>query len=128
VVFLTAFILPLVVVFIGASLRLESPAFGTAPLSIAAIIFLGSLFMLFTRLELKAEGDRFSLVVRLFQTPIIQRDILGSSWHAITRTGNSLDSSSNDRIFCRVEVADADGNRRLVLGEFLAFLYRVECL
>lgn len=128
VVFMAAFLLPSGVLFIGAVLPFESAAFGSAVVCVAAIIFLGSLLMLFTRLELKAEGERFSLVVHLFQIPIVQRNIRGSAWHAIARPGSSYDSSPNQRTFYRVEVADADGDRHLVLGEFLAFLYRVECL
>ena len=125
---MAAFILPLVVVFIGAVLPFESPLFGNMIVFIAAIILLGSLCMLFTRLELKADGDCFSLVVRLFKTPIIQRDIRGSAWHPIARPGRSFDSSPNHTTFYRIEVADHEGNRRLVMGEVLAFIYGVECL
>ncbi|MBK1884654.1 hypothetical protein JIN85_19720 [Luteolibacter pohnpeiensis] len=125
---MTAFVLPLIVVFIGAVLPFDSMAFGSLIVSIAAMILLGSLSMLFTRLELSAEGDHFSLVVRLFKTPIIQKDIRGSAWHAIARPGRSFDSSPNQATFYRVEVAEFDGNRRLVMGELLAFLYGVECL
>jgi hypothetical protein len=124
----TAFILPLLVVFIGALLPFESLVVGNLVVSIATITLLGSLCVLFTRLELNAEDDHFSLVVRLFKTPIIQREIRGSAWHAIARPGHSFDSSPNQSTFYRVEVADLDGNRRLVMGELLAFLYGVECL
>ena len=95
---------------------------------IAALIFLGSLLLLFTRLELKVEGDSFSLVVRLFQAPIIQRNIRGSAWHAIAQPSHSFAPSPDKTTFYRIEVADIDGNRHLVMGGLLAFLYRVECL
>jgi hypothetical protein len=127
-VIMTAFILPLIVVFFGAVLPFESLVFGDLVVSIAIIALLGSLCLLFTRLELKAEGDHFSLVVRLFKTPIIKRGVTGSAWHAIARPGRSFDSSPNQSTFYRVEVADLDGNRSLVMGEALAFLYGVECL
>lgn len=126
-VIMTAFILPLIVVFIGALLPFESLAFGNLVVFIATITLLGSLCVLFTRLELDAEDDRFSLVVRLFKTPIIAREVRGSAWHAIARPGRSFDSSPNQTTFYRVEVTDLDGNRRLVMGELLAFLYGVEC-
>jgi hypothetical protein len=127
-VIMAAFILPLIIIFIGAVLPFESMVFGNLVVSIATIAFLGSLCVLFTRLELNAKNDQFSLVVRLFKTPIIQREIRGSAWHAIARPGHSFDSSPNQSTFYRVEVADLDGNRRLVMGELLAFLYGVECL
>jgi hypothetical protein len=124
----TAFILPMIVVFIGAALPFESLAFGNMVVSIAAVTLLGALCLLFTRLDLNAEGDHFSLVVHLFKTPIIQRRIRGSAWHAIARPGRSFDASPNEATFYRVEVADLEGNRRLVMGELLSFLYGVECL
>jgi hypothetical protein len=125
---MTAFILLVIEVFIGAFLPPDSLAFGNLIVFAAAITFLGSLCMLFTRLELNAEGDHFSLVVRLFKIPIIQRGIRGSAWHAIARPGRSFDSSTNQTTFYRIEVADLEGRRRLVMGELLAFLYGVDCL
>ncbi len=86
-----------------------------------------SLLMLFTRLELRAEGDSFSLNVRLFQTPIIQRDIRGSAWHAIARPVVSQDTWNNRTLY-RIEITDIDGDRRVILREWLAYLYGVECL
>lgn len=125
---MTACTLPLVVLFVGAALPIESLAFGTLIVFTAAILLFGSLFVLFTRLELDAEGDHFSLAVRLFNRPLIRRGVRGSTWHASARPGCSFDSSPNQSTFYRVEVTDFDGDRHLVLGEFLAFIYGVECL
>jgi hypothetical protein len=123
-----AFILLVVEIFIGALMPFQSLAFGNMIVLVAAITLIGSLCVLFTRLDLNAEGDHFSLVVHLFNTPIIQRRISGSAWHAIARPGRSFDSSTNQTTFYRIEVADLEGNRRLVMGELLAILYGVECL
>ena len=125
---MAAFILPVIEIFIGALLPFDSLAFGNLIVCIAALTLLGSLCTLFTRLELNAEGDYFSLVLRLFRIPILQRGIRGSAWYAIARTGRSGDSSTNQTAFYRIEVADLEGNRRLVMGELLAFLYGVEGL
>jgi hypothetical protein len=122
------FILLVVKVFIGALRPFQSLAFGNVIVLFVAMTLIGSLCVLFTRLELNAEGDYFSLVVSLFNTPMIQRGIRGSAWHAMARPGRSFDSSPNQITFYRIEVADLEGNRRLVMGELLAFLYGVECL
>ncbi|MBK1790695.1 hypothetical protein [Persicirhabdus sediminis] len=125
---MNAFILPLFVVFVGALLPFESLLFGKLVVLIASITLLGVLCVLFTRLELNAEDDHFSLVVSLFKKPIIQRQVRGISWHAIARYSPSVDSSPNQTTFYRVEVADFDGNRSVVMGELLASLYGVDCL
>ncbi len=127
-VFMATFVLVLLELFIGAVLPFESLAFGSGVVVITAITLLGAFCALCTRLELEAEGDRFILVVRLLGTPVIHRSVRGVSWHVVTRPGSLLDSTTNQPTFCRVEVADFEGNRSLVMGEVIAFCYGVECL
>lgn len=114
--------------FIGAILPFESLAFGSFIIVTAGTTLLAAVCILFTRLELKAEENDFTLVVRLFNTKIIQRDVRGSDWHAIARPGHSFDSSPNQTTFYRVEVTDLEGDRRPVMGELLGFLYGVDHL
>jgi hypothetical protein len=55
------FILLVVEVFIGALMPFQSLAFGNVIVLFVAMTLIGSLCVLFTRLELNAEGDYFSL-------------------------------------------------------------------
>ena len=128
VVCITTFICLVIELFIGVLLPFESLAFGNFIVSIAAITLFGSLCMLFTRLELNADGNCFSLIVRLFKATIIRKDIKGSAWHGIARPGRSFDSSPSRTTFYRIEVTDLEDKRTVVLGESIAFLYGVECL
>ena len=87
---------------------------------------LGTLGLLFTRLELNVEGDCFSLIVSLLGVRIFRRDVRGYAWHMMEEPGRSLDTTCDQDVTRWIEITGFDGKRQRVLGKGFSFLYGVD--
>ena len=58
---------------------------------------------------------------------LFRRSVSGQSWHVVATPGRDTIDGEGIGSY-RVEVAARGGERRRILGPFLCWLYRVECL
>lgn len=84
--------------------------------------------ILCSSLYLHAEDGLFSATVRLFGWTVFRREARGRSWHAVSFPSASVDPGPNDFTPYRVEVADENGNRILMMGKLSGYIYGVDCL
>ena len=83
--------------------------------------------LLVSRMRLRSDGTTLSALLFIGGFTVFRRSVSGESWHAVATPGrDSIDGESIGSY--RVEVANRDGERTPVLGPFICWLYRVECL
>ncbi len=83
--------------------------------------------LLVSRMRLRSDGTTLSALLFIGGFTVFRRSVSGESWHAVATPGrDTIDGESIGSY--RVEVANRDGERTPVLGPFICWLYRVECL
>jgi len=113
----------------GALFSFGSTTIGTTVAIVAVIVVVMSVAILCLRLHIQAHRETFSVTFRFLGMPLFVREANGKSWHATATINRSTEYSSPSlNTLYRVEVADSEGDRRVVLGQCLAWLYGVDCL
>lgn len=127
-VILFAFLLVALELFVWTALPFESLSYGNFGIVIVIATMLSAAVMLCSRLSLQATNKTFSTSVRVFGQIIFHRSVQGEAWHAVSFPSPSIDGGPNSFTRYRVEVSEANGDRVLVMGGFLGWIYGVDCL
>lgn len=116
-------------VLLGAVFSFGSAAIGSLVAILAIVTVVGALGLLCSRLHIRVKKGRVSVVLRCLGLPVIFRELEGTSWHVTAILNRSADFSEPSlSTFYRVEVASPEGDRRVILGQCLAWIYGVDCL
>lgn len=83
--------------------------------------------LLASRMRLYSEGSTLNTSFLLGGITLFRRSVSGPSWHVVYTPGRGTIDGEGFGSY-RVEVALRDGERTHILGPFLCWLYRVECL
>ena len=84
-------------------------------------------FLILTRLRLHSDGSSLDASLFFVGFRIYRRSVQGCSWHAISRPGHDQMEIEGIGSY-RIEVATNEGERISLLGPFLCWLFRIECL
>ncbi|GAA5125082.1 hypothetical protein JIN84_13590 [Luteolibacter yonseiensis] len=81
----------------------------------------------FTRLALHSSGPALDVTILFAGLVVLKRSVAGRSWHPVATPGGSPPDVEGSGTY-RIEVATNTGKRVLVLGPFLCWLFKIECL
>ena len=128
-IILVTLIALIILLLFGAVFSFGSPIIGSAIGLLVITTVAVAIGMLCSRLHIRAQSGRFSVTLRFLGLPIIFREVEGISWHA-TAILNRSDEYSEPSLSTtyRVEVTNSEGDRRIILGQCLAWFYGVDCL
>lgn len=91
----------------------------------ASVVLLAA--SIFTRLDLHSDGGIFEISILLAGLVILKRSASGPSWHAVATPGGSQIDIEGTGSY-RIEVVTASEERVCLLGPFLCWLFKIECL
>jgi len=96
--------------------------------------FIGLSLLLLSKIHLESDGSEFVVSIAIASRPLIRRSMTGVSWHAVATPGGYVGTGEHGGDVgdgegrYRVEIASIDGERTVILGPFLCWLYGISCL
>jgi len=100
---------------------------GSATMIFGLVLIICGIFILFSQLRVFSTSHKFTIRVNLYRWMLWRVESEGVSWHAVAYPLSSYEGGGDFTLY-HIEVCDFEGDRHIVLGSFLCWIYGVSCL
>jgi len=104
-----------------------SLAFGFLVVMVWVFLVVSGTLMLFSQIRLCSISEKINIRLSLFGFTLHRIEQVGVSWHAVASLVSSHEGGGEFTRY-RVEVCNLEGERKVILGGFLCWIYGVDCL